>query len=109
LCEVVQFCGCLGGRRRHTVLAAAIASWATTEVTPEGSDVDWWDLFQAEDLHFHDETIDLLDYGTYPNGTAAPGLGRHRAGAPSSAPRRGVPARRLGALVHWLMAFIVTR
>jgi RNaseH domain of pPIWI_RE/pPIWI_RE module N-terminal domain/MID domain of pPIWI_RE len=55
-----------------TVLAAAIASWATTEVTPDGSDVDWWELFQADQLHFHDETIDLLDYGTYPNGTAAP-------------------------------------
>jgi hypothetical protein len=55
-----------------TVLAAAIASWATTEVTPDGSDVDWWDLFQAEDLRFHDQTTDLLDYSIYPNGTAAP-------------------------------------
>jgi hypothetical protein len=54
------------------VLAAAIASWATTEVTPDGSDVDWWELFRAEDLHFHDETINLLDYGTHPNGTATP-------------------------------------
>ena len=54
-----------------TVLAAAIASWATTEVTPDGSDVDWWELFQPEDLRFHDETINLLDYGTHPNGTAA--------------------------------------
>jgi len=55
-----------------TVLAAAIASWASTEVTPDGSDVDWWELFQPQDLRFHAETINLLDYGTHPNGTAAP-------------------------------------
>lgn len=55
-----------------SVLAAGIASWATTEVTPGGCSTDWWDLCRAENLHFHDETINLLEYGSRPNGTAAP-------------------------------------
>ena len=54
-----------------TVLAAAVAAWATTEVTPEGCDTDWWALCQPCDLHFHTETINLLDYHVRPNGTAA--------------------------------------
>ena len=54
-----------------SVLAAAIASWATTEVAP-GDDTDWWDICQASDLVFRTETINLLEYGTRPNGTAAP-------------------------------------
>jgi hypothetical protein len=53
------------------VLAAAVAAWATTEVTPEGCDADWWALCQPGDLHFHTETINLLDYHVRPNGTAA--------------------------------------
>jgi len=55
-----------------SVLAAAIASWATTEVTPDECHTDWWDRCRAEDLHFCDETINLLEYDTHPNGTAAP-------------------------------------
>src|SRR5258708_4143837 len=35
-----------------TVLAAAVAAWATTEVTPDGSDIDWWELCQSTDLQF---------------------------------------------------------
>jgi hypothetical protein len=54
------------------VLAAGIASWATTEVTPEGCSTDWWDLCRAENLQFQDETINLLEYGIHPNRTAAP-------------------------------------
>jgi len=54
-----------------TVIAAAIASWATTEVTPDGCGTDWWDLCQAGDLCFRTETINLLEYGSRPNGTAA--------------------------------------
>lgn len=53
------------------VLAAAIASWVTTEVTPDGCGTDWWDLCQPGDLHFRTETINLLEYATRPNGTAA--------------------------------------
>jgi hypothetical protein len=53
------------------VLAAAIASWATTEVTPDGYSTDWWELCQAKDLHSCTETINLLEYATRPNGTAA--------------------------------------
>jgi len=54
-----------------SVLAAAIASWATTEVAP-GDDTDWWDICQASDLVFRTETINLLEHGTRTNGTAAP-------------------------------------
>ena len=56
----------------ETVLAAAIASWATSEVTPGGCGTDWWELCQASDLQFCTETINLLEYGARPNATAAP-------------------------------------
>jgi hypothetical protein len=54
-----------------SVLAAGIASWATTAVTLGGCDFDWWETFRASDLHFQTETINLLEYSTYPNLTAA--------------------------------------
>ena len=39
---------------------------------PGDRDVDWWELCQPEDLTFRSETVNLLEYGTWPNGTAAP-------------------------------------
>jgi len=55
-----------------TVLAAAIASWATTEVAPDGYGIDWWELCQPAELRFRTETVNLLEWSTRPNGTAAP-------------------------------------
>ena len=54
------------------VIAAAVAAWATAEVTPGDDTIDWWELCQPEDLEFHSKEVDLLEYGTWPNGTAAP-------------------------------------
>ena len=66
-----RFIVALPGADTH-VLAAAIASWATTDVTRDSGDTDWWDLCQPRDLRFGTETINLLEYGIRPNGTAAP-------------------------------------
>src|SRR6266487_3531991 len=38
-----------------SVLASALASRATTEVTPGGYGADWWDMCQAGDLYFRTE------------------------------------------------------
>jgi hypothetical protein len=54
------------------VIAAAVAAWATTDVTPGDDTTDWWELCRAEDIKFRGEQVGLLDYGTRPNGTAAP-------------------------------------
>jgi hypothetical protein len=54
------------------VIAAAVAAWATSEVTPGDDTIDWWELCQPEDLKFRDKQVNLLEFGTRPNGTAAP-------------------------------------
>ena len=54
------------------VIAAAVAAWATADVTPGDDTIDWWELCQPEDLEFRDKQVNLLEYGTWPNGTAAP-------------------------------------
>ena len=54
------------------VIAAAVAAWATADVTPGDNTIDWWELCQPEDLEFRDKQVNLLEYGTRPNGTAAP-------------------------------------
>src|SRR5712691_3520366 len=53
------------------VIAAAIASWASTEVASLDCDTDWWQTCQASDIQFRTETINLLEYETHPNHTAA--------------------------------------
>ena len=57
------------------MIAAAVAAWATTDVTPGDDTIDWWELCQPEDLEFRDKQVNLLEYGTRPNGTAAPAAG----------------------------------
>jgi len=54
------------------VIAAAVAAWATADVTPGDDTIDWWELCQPEDLEFRDKQVNLLEYGTHANGTAAP-------------------------------------
>ena len=54
------------------VIAAAVAAWATADVTPGDNTIDWWELCQPEDLEFRDKQVNLLEYATRPNGTAAP-------------------------------------
>ena len=57
------------------VLAAAAAAWAIAMVAPPGDrEVDWWELCQPGDLTFRSETVDLFEYATWPNGTAAPAV-----------------------------------
>src|SRR5690348_3647776 len=57
------------------VLAAAVAAWAIAMVAPPGDrEVDWWELCQPGDLTFRSETVDLFEYATWPNGTAAPAV-----------------------------------
>jgi hypothetical protein len=51
------------------VLTAAIAAWATTEISGE---VDWFELLHADALTFTRRTFNLLDYQVRANGTAAP-------------------------------------
>lgn len=55
------------------VIAAAVAAWAMTDVAPGDSTIDWWELCQPDDLKFRDKLVNLLEYGTRPHGTAAPG------------------------------------
>jgi RNaseH domain of pPIWI_RE/pPIWI_RE module N-terminal domain/MID domain of pPIWI_RE len=54
------------------VIAAAVAAWATADVTPGDDTIDWWELCQPEDLEFRDKQVNLLEYDMRPNGTAAP-------------------------------------
>ncbi|MEU4157865.1 DUF3962 domain-containing protein [Actinoplanes sp. NPDC026670] len=53
-----------------TVLTAAIAAWASTEINPA---VDWFTELDPRDLarQFTESTADLLTFGQRPNGTAA--------------------------------------
>lgn len=51
------------------VLTAAVAAWATTEIS---ADVDWFEVLDPKDLSFACETFNLLEYHVHPNGTAAP-------------------------------------
>jgi hypothetical protein len=50
------------------VLTAAIAAWATTEISGE---VDWFGLLHAGALAFRRRTFNLLEYQVRANGTAA--------------------------------------
>ena len=54
------------------VIAAAVAAWATADVTPGDDTIDWWELCKPEDLKFRDKQVNLLEYGTRPNGTVNP-------------------------------------
>jgi hypothetical protein len=51
------------------VLTAAIAAWATTEISGK---VDWFELLHADALTFTRRTFNLLDFQVRANGTAAP-------------------------------------
>ncbi len=50
------------------VLTAAIAAWATTEITAE---VDWFDELDHRLLTFTERRFNVLEHTTRPNGTAA--------------------------------------
>jgi hypothetical protein len=54
------------------VIAAAVAAWATADVTPGDDTIDWWELCQPKDLEFRDKQVNLVEYRTRPNNTAAP-------------------------------------
>jgi hypothetical protein len=54
------------------VIAAAVAAWATADLTPGDNTIDWWELCKPEDLEFRDKHVNLLESDVRPNGTAAP-------------------------------------
>ncbi|MEV6527213.1 DUF3962 domain-containing protein [Longispora sp. NPDC051575] len=54
------------------LLTIAIASWATTEISSETTDVDWFTFFDPEELIFVPRTFNLLEYTVRANGTASP-------------------------------------
>ena len=54
------------------MIAAAVAAWAMTDVAPDDSTTDWWELCRPDDLKFRGKPVNLLEYGTRPNGTAEP-------------------------------------
>lgn len=51
-----------------SVLTAAIAAWATTEISGE---VDWFTLLNPADLRFTSQRFNILEHGQRTNGTAA--------------------------------------
>jgi hypothetical protein len=54
------------------VLTTAIASWATTQLSVGADGPDWYTALDPAELVFEQRSINLFDYGQYPNNTAAP-------------------------------------
>ncbi|MWA07251.1 DUF3893 domain-containing protein [Actinomadura sp. LD22] len=59
-------------RTDRQILRTAVAVWASTRVTPDRPDLDWFDLLDDEDLDWTQTELDLLAAQTHPNGTANP-------------------------------------
>ncbi|TDB88218.1 DUF3893 domain-containing protein [Actinomadura sp. KC216] len=54
------------------VVRTAVAVWASTRITPDRPDLDWFDLLDDEELDWKPTELDLLAVHTHPSGTAKP-------------------------------------